>query len=85
MEDLEIKRKENPEKTTELMRMIKEVYECRSPSEVAKEHPNLKFEKGLSVELVLKVLKWLFIEQDVTYWNYDGRTMLFSAIKEKIS
>ena len=38
------------------------------------------FHKGLTLEMLLKILKWLFIEQDITYWNYDGRQMLKMAI-----
>ena len=33
--------------------------------------------------MLLKILKWLFIEQDVTYWNYDGGQMLRMAIDEE--
>jgi hypothetical protein len=33
-------------------------------------------------EMLLKILKWLFIEQDITYWNYDGRQMLKMAIEQ---
>ena len=29
-----------------------------------------------SVEIVLLALKWLFIEQDVVYWNDSGRKKL---------
>ena len=33
------------------------------------------------LELALKLARWFFIEQDVTYWNYNGRDMLFGGIK----
>lgn len=36
---------------------------------------------GWSYELDLKLLRWLFIEQDITYWAGDGREMLYIAIE----
>lgn len=82
--DLKLKMDKEPSKVNELLETITEVYGCEEPSEVIKNHPNLKFEHGMSVELILKVLKWLFIEQDITYWNYDGRRMLFLEIKKRV-
>lgn len=35
---------------------------------------------GWDYEVLLKLLRWLFIEQDVTYWSGSGRNMLYSAI-----
>ena len=36
---------------------------------------------GISVEILLKCIKWLFIEQDITYWSYSGREMLYKGLK----
>ena len=33
------------------------------------------------VEIILLAIKWLFIEQDITYWNWSGRNMLFSKFQ----
>jgi hypothetical protein len=79
-EDIQIKLKENPKQKTLLMTSIERVWNCEDPDKVLAE-TSLKFTKGLSPELVLKALKWLFIEQDVTYWNYDGRMMLWRGLK----
>lgn len=50
------------------------------PYNVAKSYidglPNI----GWSYELVLKLIRWFFIEQDITYWAGEGREMLFNAI-----
>lgn len=35
---------------------------------------------GESYEIILKTLRWLFIEQDITYWSGQGRQMLFNEI-----
>lgn len=80
--DLKAKKKENRRGFTELLAAIDEVWKCKEPDDVLKKHSKLSFNVGFSVELVLKVLKWLFIEQDITYWNYDGRGMLKQAIDE---
>ena len=31
-------------------------------------------------EMILKVFKWLFIEQEIRYWNYSGRDMLWQGV-----
>lgn len=32
------------------------------------------------LEIVLLAIRWLFIEQDITYWNYSGRSMLMNNL-----
>jgi len=65
-----------------LMKAIDEVWNCSEPDDVLKTRKMI-FKEGFQVEMLLKILKWLFIEQDITYWNYDGRGMLKLAIEEK--
>ncbi len=77
--DIEKKYNENKENVTKLLNDIEKVWNCQNPDEVIKEI-DYKFKEGYSIELLLKMLKWLFIEQDITYWNYDGRGMLKMAI-----
>lgn len=40
----------------------------------------LYFKSGFPCDLLVKTLKWLFIEQDIRYWNYSGRDMLWKHI-----
>ena len=40
--------------------------------------------RGFSLEVVLKVLKWLWIEQDIRYWNYSGRQMLKASVDKAL-
>lgn len=77
--DLKLKNEEKKEEISKLHAAITKVWNCEEPDDVIKEI-KLNFEKGYSTELLLKILKWLFIEQDITYWNYDGRGMLKMAI-----
>src|SRR3989338_1241617 len=79
--DLKLKKSENPKDIPKLIEAIDRVWNCEEPDEVLKDL-KVNFKEGLSVELILKALKWLFIEQDITYWNYDGRGMLRMAIDE---
>jgi hypothetical protein len=80
--DLKLKKTENPKDFKILMKLIENVWNCEEPDSCLKEI-KLEFKQGFSVELLLKILKWLFIEQDITYWNYDGRTMLKMAIDKE--
>jgi hypothetical protein len=82
--DLEIKKRENSRDLPKLIEAIKRVWNCEEPNSVLNDLKSAKFKKGLPVEMLLKILKWLFIEQDITYWNYDGRGMLMGAIEEHI-
>jgi len=81
-EDLRKKKKENPILYKRLHEAITRVYSCEDPSEVLKEFSDLKFKSGFSFELILKTLKWFFIEQDIRDWNYSGRAMLKSGLDE---
>jgi len=82
-EDLTLKKEENESLLGKLLEAIDSVWACTDPDDVLT-GLGLHFESGFSVEMILKVLKWLFIDQDVTYWNYDGRGMLRMAINEKL-
>src|SRR3989344_509888 len=80
--DLAIKKDENPNDFPFLRQSIEDVWNCQEPDEVIKKR-KMNFKEGFGVELLLKILKWLFIEQDITYWNYDGRGMLKLTIEER--
>lgn len=41
-------------------------------------------EIGLTFETILKLIKWFFAEQDLTYWSGRGRAMLVEAIMENL-
>ncbi len=78
--DLCAKKAENPREYLKLLHLIEEVYKCKN---VGFSTGNLlQFRAGYSGDLILAVLKWLFIEQDIRYWNYSGRDMLWKAIQD---
>lgn len=76
--DLAAKKAENPIMYKELYRLLKKVFECHDIEEA--EYENITFQTGFAVDHVLKTIKWLFIEQDIRYWNYSGRNMTWEII-----
>jgi len=80
--DLKLKKSEDSNKFSQLKEMIHRVWNCEEPDDIIKKS-SISFTGGFSIESILKIIKWLFIEQDMTYWSYDGRDMLKSAIDEE--
>lgn len=78
--DLEVKKQENPEEYKKLYVLLRKVFECHDLSD--DEYNSTSFNSGLSSEHVLKVIKWLFIEQDITYWNWSGRNMTWGLVPD---
>ena len=77
-EDLILKRELNPAMYSRLYGLLKKVYECHDVTDV--EMSSMHFDVGLPVDHILKTFKWLFIEQDIRYWNYAGRSMTWNII-----
>lgn len=70
--DLDVKRNKNPRLFRKFMEAVEAVAECGEPK-VILARKRFDFGIGLTDEYVLNVLKWLLIEQDVTYWNNKGK------------
>lgn len=78
LKDLYEKKTSNPVEYKKVHVLINKIYNCESVDE--HEFQNIAFSVGHPIEIILKAIKWLFIEQDVTYWNWSGRKMLYSAM-----
>ncbi len=70
----------------DLYTMIEKVYYCVDV-ELIMENFEMTDElpenfPGYSLEMLLKVIKWFFIEQDICYWNYSGREMFLKGVSE---
>lgn len=76
LDDLNLKKDANPELYLELLEQIEKIYNCQNPTNL-----DFAFGVGLNSEILLECIKWLLIEQDVTYWNYSGRAMFYDGIK----
>jgi hypothetical protein len=82
--DIRSKKHENPQKLGELLEAINEIF-TRSENDIDQvlvKYPDLQtsFQTGAKVEVLLKVLKWMFIMEDIVYWNYYGRAFLYNFL-----
>ena len=78
--DLKTKKAENPEMYKKFHVLLKKIFECHDVSK--EEYDSIHFNSGFSPEHILKVIKWLFIEQDIAYWSYSGRYMTWGLVPE---
>jgi len=77
--DLGAKLAKDPQTYGRLRLQLLNIYNC-SETDV-QSFKEIGIEAGLlTTEQVLLTAKWLFIEQDVTYWNWSGRAMLFEKL-----
>ena len=80
LDDLRIKKESlGSEDWTQLLNSIKLIYDLdffENSYENIRQLPSI----GEDYELILKLVRWFFIEQDITYWSKSGREMLFNAI-----
>lgn len=80
--DLKLKKEENINLYNNLIQEIEKIFNIQSYNIQSYNIQNLTFQTGIPVETLLAIIKWFFIEQDVTYWNFSGRNMLMSRIKK---
>ncbi len=64
-----------------ILSAIEQIYRCNTFQNSYSLLQNVQnINNGHSYELLLKVIRWFFIEQDVTYWSGQGRDMFYNAI-----
>jgi hypothetical protein len=80
--DLRKKSRGNPNKFKKLWQAITKIYHCKESDVdvVLRQKGELKrpFKNGANPEALLKVIKWLFIMEDIVYWDNEGRAFLFN-------
>ena len=81
-DDLRLKWQEDPAMCTRLHQALERVYNCEDPEDILPEYKDIEFNAGHPVDLILKVIKWFLIEQDIRDWNYSGRQMFKNGIDE---
>ena len=72
------KRLESPQKYKKLYSLLEQIFHCQNVEDI--EMTKIQFDSGLPVDHILKTIKWLFIEQDIRYWNYSGRSMTWGIV-----
>jgi hypothetical protein len=75
LDDLIAKKNENLQSYNLLLNQITRVFNCQTPV-----NTDFNFNSGYDTTLVLECIRWLFAEQDITYWHYSGRGMLYNEI-----
>ena len=79
IDDLAEKKVEDPAQFALLLTVIDGIFNC---DEIDPQiYYTFSFQRGYPVDMICKCIKWLFIEQDITYWNWSGRNMLYNGIK----
>jgi len=78
--DVQKKVAENAKDGEKLKGLITKIYNCEEFT--LKEIHSCNFTTGLPLDLLLYTIKWLFIEQDMTYWNQSGREMNYTGLME---
>ena len=69
-----------------ILAAVEAVWRCEAMTRVCASvcNDNDNPDWAFRTERVLKVAKWLFIEQDITDWNTSGRAMLMKGIREAL-
>lgn len=66
--------------------IIYKIYNCENIDivKLTNNFPKININnEEIPIGIILASIKWLFIEQDITYWNFSGRQMLFNALIDK--
>lgn len=89
--DLIRKREKNPKEIDRILNAIKDSIELVSYSEIEQKYPNLgEGLPGESVEFLLKVIKWMALQEDINYWGinpkskkpFEGRNKPINALND---
>jgi hypothetical protein len=76
--DLRNKKKENDTLYKKLYVLMNDAFDCKTVD--LKKVSEIKFNSGYPCDLIIGSIKWLFIEQDIRFWNYSGRKMFWNGI-----
>ena len=84
--DFQNKKQENPQKFNILLDALTAMYDCseNDVDQLLEIYSDLQtsFQTGARVDVLLKIVKWMSIMEDIVYWNYKGRTMLYDELRE---
>ena len=82
IQDLKNKQEENKFGFNILINCIGKIYICEDDGRILDwiKTQNVNFSVGENIDVLLKIIKWMFIEQDIRYWNFSGRLKLKSFI-----
>ena len=74
----ELKEK-NKQEFDNLWQVITLLYDCTNNDvDVILQQNPIRYEGTLPIDILLKVIKWMFIMEDIIYWHYEGRAFLYN-------
>lgn len=82
LEDLYSKSEESKIKTIKLINLLEKAFLGEEPSDFIEEIYSLNFSTGEQPEVLIKVYKWIWGQEDVNYPNGKGRNMSWEGIEE---
>ena len=73
----------NEHEFNEVWKIIRNLYHCTNNDvdEMLKQAQIPKTIDNIIIDILLKVIKWLFIMENVIYWHYEGRAFLYNFLK----
>ena len=81
-DDLSLKKRSlNQVQWQDLLNGINVIYNCGTYQTALQQLGQPPPENGHSYELLLKLIRWFFNEQDVTYWSGQGRDRFYNAVQ----
>ncbi len=82
IQDLKLKEQENQRNFNILLKAIDKIFICEDDNRILNwlKAKNIIFSAGENINVLLKIIKWMFIEQDIRYWNFSGQMKLKNFI-----
>lgn len=83
-----------PDRFLILRQALEQTFLCNDTIQIETEHSAIFAEEfiyspintislRIDCKTILHTIKWLFMEQDITYWNFTGRYMYYSSLVER--
>lgn len=87
IQDLKLKEEENQYHFKILLNAIEKIFICEDDDRILNwlKVKNIQFSTGEDIDVLLKIIKWMFIEQDIRYWNFSGRLKLKNFIEKNFN
>ncbi len=82
LEDIREKSKENRLATIQLIDLMEKTLQGEEPNDFLQAILDLKFQGGETPEMLIKVYKWIWGQEDVNYPNGEGRFMSWCSLDE---
>lgn len=80
-----LKEKED-EEFYKLWHALTEIYDCTECDvSIILKKDTISISERPQLDILLKVIKWLFIMEDILYWHFEGRAFLYNSFSYSVS